>query len=69
MLKSYPYDKYNVELLRTLPLVEKSFKMKYYPRDLNVENISSLLNDDIVNSTFLVSFTNENRDSDHEKPS
>lgn len=57
MLKSYPYDKYNVELLRTLPLVEKSFK-KYYPRDLNV-----------VNSTFLVSFTNENRDSDHEKPS
>ena len=56
MLKSYPYDKYNVELLRTLPLVEKSFK-KYYPRDLNV-----------VNSTFLVSFTNENRDADHEKP-
>lgn len=68
MLKSYPYDKYNVELLRTLPLVEKSFK-KYYPRDLNVENISSLFNDDIVNSTFLVSFTNENRDTDHEKPS
>ena len=67
MLKSYPYDKYNVELLRTLPLVEKSFK-KYYTRDLNVENISSLFNDDIVNSTFLVSFTNENRDSDHEKP-
>ena len=63
-LKSYPQK--NVTALSTSFCKKKSLKKKLIPgqlRNRNVENISPLLNDNIINSTFPVSLEKQRHDA------